>query len=136
VVIKEKILSQLDVVSDKLSTQVRTTTLGVLALTWGLLVGDSPTAQAISLKLRPSLVVLGGAAVFVLFLDFLQYFAAYLNVSEIRAQMEEKGLQETEYDYRSATHRLRIFFFWAKMIALMLTVVGLLLVLGRWVLWS
>jgi len=133
---KKDIIADLDAVTDKLSSQVRTTAVAVLALTWGLLIGDSPAAQAISLQLKPSLVLLGGASVSVLFLDFLQYFAGYFSTMNVLREIERTGIDEGQYDYRSLFHRLRRFFFWAKQIALILTVIVLLTVLGRWILCS
>jgi hypothetical protein len=135
-VIKKDILTALDDVTDKLSSQVRTTALGVLALSWGLLVGDSPAAKAISADFRAILVVLGGASVAVLFLDFLQYFAGYFSTKRVLDEVEDKGEDQGEYDSSSLAYQLRRFFFWAKQFALMLTVVTLLVTLGRWALFS
>ncbi|MGA2483969.1 MAG: hypothetical protein ABSF92_12720 [Candidatus Acidiferrales bacterium] len=131
---KAEVLKELDVVTDRISTQVRTTAIAVLALTWGLLVGDSPTAKGIAVQLKPELVVLGAASVCVLFLDFLQYFAGYFSTKKLLEEMENTNAGEGEYNYASLYYRLRIFFFWAKQVFLIFTVVILLLVLGHWVL--
>src|SRR6266849_5677865 len=115
---KADVLKELDVVTDKISTQVRTTAIAVLALTWGLLVGDSATAKDIALQLRPELVVLGAASVCVLFLDFLQYFAGYFSTRKLLDEMENTNANEGEYSYGTFYYRLRVFFFWAKQVFL------------------
>src|ERR1700730_16054483 len=110
-VTKKDITSQLDVVTDKLSSRVRTTAVAVLALSWGLLVGGSPADAAISVPLRPSLILLGGASVIVLFLDFLQYLAGYFNVKKLLDEMEKTGVDKGQFDYSSLSYRLRSFVF-------------------------
>ena len=131
---KADVLKELGDITDKISTQVRTTAVAVLALTWGLLVGDSATAKDIAVKLRPELVVLGAASVFVLFVDFLQYFAGYFSTKKVLDEMETKNVSEGEYSYTNFFWRLRIFFFWTKQVCLILLVLILLSVLGYWVL--
>jgi hypothetical protein len=131
---KVEVLSELEKVTDRISTRVQTTAVGVLALTWGLLVGDSSVAKSISEQLRLNLLLVGGAAVIVLFLDFLQYFAGYISTKKVYNEMEKKDAASGKYDYDSLPFRLRTIFFWAKQFALILTVVALLLVLGRWIL--
>ncbi len=89
-VTKETVLSDLRDVTDKVSSQVRTVAIGVLAVTWGLLVGDSSVAKAIATQLRGSLVLLGAASVLVLFLEFLQYVAGYRSTKNLLRVMEAK----------------------------------------------
>lgn len=129
---KKDVLDELTSVSNRLSTQVRTVALGILALTWGLLVGDSTAAKDISSHWRGNLVALGGLAVFVMFLDFLQYVAGYRNVRALLRKMEKEGLEEARYDDTSWSWRLRLFFFNAKQWALAINVTWLLIVLFLW----
>jgi hypothetical protein len=131
---KNEILSELGSVTDKLSSQVRTTAVAVLALTWGLLVGDSPVAQAISSALKPILILLGAASIVVLFFDFLQYVAGYASTRKLLDEIERTGRSEGQYDYRGLAWRSRLFFFWARQVVLVLTVLTMLVVFGRWAL--
>jgi hypothetical protein len=131
---KSKIQDELNFVSDKLSSQVRTTALGALALSWGLLVGESKTAQAVADDLKWNLLAVGGLAVLTLFFDFLQYFEGYLNARSAfkNVAKDDKGTEVGQYDDKAWSYRLRKFFFFAKMIVLAIDVGWLLFALGRW----
>jgi hypothetical protein len=109
--------------------------LGILALTWGLLVGDSAAAKDISSRWRGNLVALGGLAVLVMFLDFLQYVAGYYNVRALQKKMEKANLEEISFDDTSCSWQLRLFFFYAKQWALAINVTWLLTLLALW-LWN
>ena len=97
-VTREKIMDQLDWLTDKLSTQVRTVALGVLALSWGLLVGESSAAKAVNDVHRNQLLFVGLLAVLVMFCDYLQYLAGYFNVYGVYREMSIKNAGETEYE--------------------------------------
>jgi len=131
---KSKIQEELNFVSDKLSSEVRTTALGALALSWGLLVGESKTAQAVANDLKWNLLAVGGLAVLVLFFDFLQYFAGYLSARKAFRDVykNDKGIEVGQYDDKAFSYRLRRFFFFAKMIVLAIDVGWLLFALGHW----
>jgi putative endonuclease len=94
---KLQVIEQLDFLSDRISTQVRTVSLGVLALTWGLLIGESQVAKALSQQWKTNLVGIGATAILVMFLDFLQYAAGYRDNMKLREKMNRAGLGETEY---------------------------------------
>lgn len=131
---KSKIQDELNFVSDKLSSQVRTTALGALALSWGLLVGESPTAKAVANDLKWHLLAVGCLAVLTLFLDFLQYVAGYLNARAAFKNVikDAAGNEVGEYDDQAWSYILRKYFFYAKMIGLAISVGWLLLALGLW----
>jgi hypothetical protein len=131
---KSKIQEELNFLSDKLSSQVRTTAIGGLALSWGLLVGESRAAQAVTNDLKRSLIAVGALAVLVLFFDFLQYYAGYLNARAAfkNVYKDKDGREVGQYDDKACSYRFRRFFFFAKMIVLTVDVGWLLFVLGRW----
>ena len=133
---KKDILDELDFVTTTLSTQVRTTALGVLALSWGLLIGESSTAKELAAQLKWHLVGVGAAAVLILFLDFLQYVAGYAATLGVYNTMVQDNADQGEFDDSALSFRLRMFLFYAKMVALSLTVIWLLVVLGRWLIES
>jgi|SRR5579872_7517910 len=129
---KTEIIAELNFVTETLSTQVRTTALGALALSWGLLIGESKTAQALSAQLKWHLVWVGALAVLALFCDFLQYVAGYKNTRTVYKKMQSAGKNEGSYDETSFWFRVRVIFFYTKMIVLSVAVVWLLSALGHW----
>ncbi|MGC1491284.1 MAG: hypothetical protein WA798_07910, partial [Candidatus Acidiferrum sp.] len=110
----------------------RTTSLGALALAWGLLVGESATAKAVASELKWHLLIVGGLAILVMFLDFLQYVAGYWTTYGLYEQMRKSGQAEGLYNESAWSFRFRKFFFYAKMVTLAITVIWLLTALGRW----
>lgn len=126
---KEKIIGDLDFVTDRLSTQVRTLALGVLAFIWGIIISDSQTAKSIAEPLRAQLLGIAGGAILTMLLDFLQYVAGYLNTASVLAEIEKIKATEGTYDYGSWGFRFRRFFFWSKMTVITITVLALLRIL-------
>lgn len=133
---KATILEELKYLTSTLSTQVRTTALGALAFSWGLLIGDSPVARSLAGQLKWHLVGIGAMAILTMFLDFGQYFAGYINASSLYQTLEAAKANEGEYDYSSLSYRLRVYLFYGKIVSLTLTVIWLLSVLGFWLIRS
>ncbi len=133
---KADILKELDFVTDKLSTQVRTTALGALVFAWGLLVGESSVARSVAGQLKWHLVGVGAVAILTMFLDFLQYLAGYTNALSAYRAMEAAKKTEGQFDENSFSYRLRKFFFYGKSLGLMVTVIWLLCTLGHWLIIS
>jgi hypothetical protein len=115
----EKIIEELQSLSDRLSTQVRTIAIGLLAVSWTILVGESTTLRALAENLRPRLLIVICLSVGTLVVDFLQYFFGYLEVNKTRRAAENAGKSGAEYDYRSIFWILRSFLFWLKQIAVL-----------------
>jgi len=129
---KADILKELDFVTDKLSAQVRTTALGALVFVWALLVGESPIARSVAGQLEWHLVGVAAVAILTMFLDFLQYVAGYVNEKNVYRAMQAAKEDTAEYDETRCSWRLRLIFFWAKILGLTVTVIWLLAVLGYW----
>jgi hypothetical protein len=129
---KSQVIEQLDFLTDRISTQVRTVSLGVLALTWGLIVGESGAAKSVSQQWKTHLVGIGALAILVMFLDFLQYVAGYWNILKLREKMNKCGLEEAPYDEKALSWRLRLLLFYTKQCVLVVAVMWLLYVLIRW----
>jgi len=129
---KEQILEDLDWITDRLSTQVRTVALGVLALAWGLLLGDKEPAKSEVLHLKWHLMAIGGTCVLVLVLDYLQYVAGYANTRGILKEMESEGKKQEQFDPKKLSYRLRGAFFVLKQLALAAAIVWMSITLGRW----
>ncbi len=129
---KKDILEELQFLSDRISTQVRTLALGVLALTWGLLIGESDVAKDIASQMKSQLLMIGGLSVLVMFADFLQYVFGYINTNDVLKRVEKSNLQEAKFDTSSFSYRLRKWFFLLKQWLTVVLVLWLLLVLIRW----
>jgi len=91
---KEEVIQQMDWLSDRLSSQVRSVALGILALTWGLLIG----ADSIPGAINPShLLFVGLLAILAMSCDFLQYAAGYRNARRLYMEMRTTGAPEAGY---------------------------------------
>src|SRR6266566_3397822 len=108
---KEKILDDLNFITDRISTQVRTLALGVLGFIWGIIISDSPIAKSIAEPLHAQLLGIAGGALLTMFLDFSQYVAGYESTVSVLAVMEKTHAAEGAYNYRSWWFRFRTFFF-------------------------
>lgn len=133
------VIEELQFLSDRISTQVRTIAIGLLAITWAILVGDSSFLRKLSEGLGKSLLLIALLCIFVLLLDFLQYVTSYIYVDKVRrsaedgktkAQTNEDG-SEIEYP-ESVLRMLRECFFWVKQGFLVLTLVFFLVIVARY----
>lgn len=127
-----EIIEELRFISDRISTQVRTLALGLLAISWAILVGDSTFLHRLSEGLGRSLLLIAALSVLVLLLDFLQYVTAYIYVDKVRREAEAGDLAEIDYPTTSSMRSLRSLFFWAKQSVLVATVVLFLIILARY----
>jgi hypothetical protein len=126
------ILSELNFITDRLSTQVRTTAVGALAFSWGLLIGDSAVAKNVTAQLKWHLVGVCAAAVLTLFLDFAQYCAGYKETLKVYRTAQQAANHEAQYNEASLYFILRSLFFYAKLAGLSATVFWLLSDLVYW----
>jgi len=115
------VVSELQFISDRLSTQVRTVALGLLAISWTILVGDSAFLRSLAEGLGKSLLGVAILCVLALFLDFLQYVAGYAYVKRALAAAEKNESKEVDYDPDSFLIKLRSFLFWVKQLATIAT---------------
>lgn len=118
----QEIRADLRTSSDRMSAQVRTITLGLLIVSWGLLIGESTLSKEISAESRTSLLLVGLMAVLTMVLDFLQYVFAYWDSNRLHGEAEQSGKTEAKYNKNSCSYKLRTGLFWAKQILVVLTV--------------
>ncbi len=130
---KNNVLDRKKESSDKISAQVRTLGVGILALTWGLLASDSAIAKQMATTLRMPLLRAGTLAVLVILLDYMQYFFAHEVARLLLNQMERDGLNEGQYNYKSWPYRLMYWLFYGKQALLLLVTVYLLCNIGWFV---
>ena len=112
------IVNELQWLSERISTQVRTLGISLIAIAWGILIGQPEIAGSIPDALKKSLLIVGILALGAMVCDFLQYFFAYLNNHRMLRKMENEKLAEAYYNYGAILYRMRGFFFWFKQILL------------------
>jgi len=130
-----KIYEHLDFASDRLSTQIRTLTFGILALVWLFLSGGRDVA---ALRIDGTYQLLGLAAlcVLTLLIDAVQYWSSYMSSNTVRKQAEEQNETEAAYDETSLWRRLQRGCFWAKQVTALLATIWLLILLVRTIAFS
>lgn len=114
--------------SDKISTQVRTIALGVLALTWGTVTNTSAIAQEITTHFLPALLLADLFAIFALMFDFAQYACSY-QVARDAYVNRDRETNLGDYDDESEFFKWQYWLFRLKQISTALAVVTSLLTL-------
>ena len=127
----DKIYEDLNFTSDRLSTQIRTLTLGVLALVWLFLSGNENVAKLNLTAGNRSLLTIAGLCVVTLLLDAIQYWAFYFSANAVRKRAEKQKSAEASYDEKSGFRRLQRLSFWAKQFTALAATVWLLAILLR-----
>jgi hypothetical protein len=129
----KEIYQELQFISDRLSAQVRTVALGLLAITWTIFVGESALFKKLSETLGKRLLLVALLSIFALLIDFLQYVLGYIYVDRTRKMAESTALHEIAYDPSSLLWRSRTAFFWTKQLLLVGAIVVFLVVFATYV---
>jgi hypothetical protein len=110
------IYAELDFLSDRLSTQIRTLALGVLAIVWLFLAGlkDSPALRLAS-STRP-LVGIGLLCIIGILFDYLQYLFGYWATLDAKKSAEASTTKTASYDYDDWRWRARMWCFRLKQV--------------------
>ena len=124
---EKEILDRRKEMSDKISTQVRTLGVGILALTWGLVVSDSAIAKSITAALKWHLLLIGAFAMSVILADFLQYACGHEVARRTLRKMESAHADSAQYDYRDPFWIWQTRFFYLKQITLLAATTYLLI---------
>lgn len=119
----------LDFTADRLSSQVRAISLGLLGVTWAILIGESTLFKHISAEVGHWLFRVGALSILALLCDFLQYAFGYIYTDSLRRVLEAKKLKELDYDYRHPLWLLRRGMFWLKQAIVVVAVVLFIVVL-------
>jgi len=122
----KEIYEELDFVSDRISTQVRTIALSVLALAWLFLAGGKGRPELPAQPGRPLLLGVAGVSVLVLVADYLQYVCGYLATNAVRDAAEAARKDTAEFDYGDWRYRARTGLFWLKQILTAVAAGGIL----------
>lgn len=103
---------RLDVLSTQISAQVRTTSLGVLAVAWLFISGSKDSPTLLGKIPKESLVAIAVAALFALLLDMVQYSVAYQRILARRDAARKANVDEMKYP----DDWIRDIFFYAKQV--------------------
>jgi hypothetical protein len=126
---KEKLLEELNWVTEKISAQIWALNLGTLGTTWSLLI-TTPLPNNVRFTARDALPVVV-LCIVSLICELGQYLSAYFMQRQILTTMEKNGLTEFQYDPKSALRRSRMFFFWCKILAVIIAAGFLVFTLFR-----
>ena len=130
-----QIYEHLDFASDRLSTQIRTLTFGILALVWLFLSGSKDVA-ALRIDGTGQLLGIAVLGVLTLLIDAVQYWSSYLSSNAVRKEAEARNETEAAYDETSLWRRLQRGCFWAKQVTALLATLWLLILLVRTIAFS
>lgn len=125
-----KIYENLDFATDRLSTQIRTLTFGILALVW-LFLSGSKDVPALQLGSKRQLLGVALLCVLTLFIDVVQYWSSYMSSNDVRKTTEERNEKEAAYDETSILRRLQRGCFWVKQVTALLATVWFLWLMVR-----
>lgn len=116
-------LQEIQWLSDRVSTQVRTIALGILAVAWALLITPAKM-PGISGK---GLLLVCLLAILVVVVDLAQYVAGYLNTLRLHRRLLREGIEDY-YDRGAPFYQVRVGLFWAKQILAFVAFFALVLV--------
>jgi hypothetical protein len=140
----EKVGNELSFTSDRISNQVRLASVGLLAITWGVLIGEPEALEPVTRQYQPLVLSIGLMAMLAVALDFVQYVLGYwychgrLRYLERLAKRNTKPLTGTEQPAKAAyaseppfrlrhpLYRARHWVFLAKQVALGAAIVAFL----------
>jgi hypothetical protein len=129
----DKIYGDLDFATDRLSSQIRALTAGILALVWVFLSGGKD-APKLGVGSNEPLVLIGGLCILTFLLDALQYWAMFVSADTVRKKAEKLKHTEAEYDEKSFARRVQTWTFWGKQVSCAVSAFWLLavIVLSVW----
>lgn len=111
---EEQILEDQKLCSDRISTQVRTVGLSMIAVSWVFLSGSIDATSVFANKPSPTMLLSCGLLAFLsLVADYLQYVVAFLNAQATHLKGPD-GLGNFRYDINSKSYLWRGYFFYIK----------------------
>ena len=119
---KEQVKEELYYLTEKISTLVRTTAIGLIAIIWGLLATDSASLPSFVLSGKNQLLWIGLFSIATMFFDFIQYFTGFWFMNDYRRILVKEKIDEISIDTSTFRYKLRGFLFWAKQVTLIIAV--------------
>jgi hypothetical protein len=124
----EEIYEDLNFASDRISSQVRTLTFGVLALVWLFLSGNKD-APILKIGSHSPLVIIAGLCIATLLVDAIQYWAMYRSARKVLQDADNHNRKEAEYDDRSFMRIIQQDCFWAKQLLAVIAAIWLIVLI-------
>lgn len=124
----KEIIEELQFLSDRISTQVRTIAVSLIALVWAISLDATSSQIGLTVSAKRELVLIGVLALLAMVFDYLQYFLGFVYTNALRNEIESQDKEEGQYNYRDWRYRLRNGLFCMKQIVLLAAVVWLVLV--------
>ena len=121
----EKIHEDLDFATDRISTQVRTLTFGILALVWLFLSGNKDV-PILKIGGREPLLMIAGLCIATLLIDVTQYWSMYRSARQVLQHADDNKLTEAEYDNKRLMRRMQQACFWLKQVLAAIAAVWLI----------
>lgn len=126
----DELAKQLDDYSDRISTQVRTVNLGVLGLTWLLLLPSSDVHAAFTVP-RRALLAVTLCCILAILAEFGQYLLGERTVDETFNRAEKSSTKSAAYDAATLSYRGQLVCYRAKLLLTFAAAGILLLVVGN-----
>jgi hypothetical protein len=111
---KKEILASIDFLGDRISNQVRTVALSVIATVWLFAIGGKDVPVLPTSPDKNLLLISGGLCLVALFVDYLQYLAGYVNTYRVLRSGEKNQLADFKYNRTAFLYRVRTWCFWLK----------------------
>jgi len=119
---KEKIIDDLSVTSNQISSQVRTLAISLMALAGGALIGEPASLNKVIGNHVCALLAMGVFAFASLVVDWFQYVAGYICSRSTLRKVEEAGDKDGKFSYGGAWYKVRTWFFWIKQALIVIAV--------------
>jgi hypothetical protein len=120
----DKLIDELDWLTNKICSQVWTLNLGALATTWSLLIA----AGKVRIEAADAIPIMG-LCIFAMLCELAQYLAGYVNARRILKSLRDSGRTEFEFDKSAPLYILREACFYAKIVLSVAAAIWLLVVL-------
>ena len=124
-----EIYADLDDVTDRLSSQVRALSLGVLALTWLFLSGNDDVPKSVSTHMT-QLKLISVCCVLALLADLMQYVFGYWSTYRVVRAAERSKQREASFDSKSFPYRARRYAFYIKIAMAIIAAVWVVLLIA------
>jgi len=126
----DKIVEELQFLSDRLSAQVRMLGLGMIAFVWALLSGTGGTFLKFTAGDKRQLAAVAALSLLAMLLDFLQYACGYCCADSLHRKLLKEGKACGDYSYRDWRYVARKICFWAKQVTVFVGAAWLIWLVG------
>jgi len=118
----ETILENARFFSDKISTQLRTISIGILSIAWLSISGNKEIPEKLRTLYQPSFWGIANLVILALFLDILHYIFGYLN--------SKNAIKNGYFDIESRIAKTQNILFWLKILPIAISCIWLTTILA------